>query len=175
MRISRVALLALFVGGPSAATAEAGAPPAAGSAASGRDLFIGTRRFQNGGAPCGACHAIGGEGLAFTASLGPELATTLSSMDTATLDGLLETLPFPTMAPIYDGRTLTPSERADLAAFLVPAAQRGPPNGAWRFAVWGAAVAVVLFLVLAVAWRQRKGPTRARLLSRAAQMQGGSQ
>jgi hypothetical protein len=78
------------------------------------------------------------------------------------------------MAPIYDGRALTPAERADLAAFLVDAASRGAPRGTWRFEALGLAGAALLFLGLALASRWRKAPTRARLLARAATLQGGS-
>ncbi len=175
MRASVLALLALAAGAASAADpGAAAAPPGAGSAETGRGLFIGARPFRNGGPPCGACHAVGGQGLAFTASLGPELSATVSAMDPAALESLLETLPFPTMAPIYDSRALTPAERADLVAFLVPAAQRGPPRDGWRFEAWGAALAGLLFLGVALAWRRRKAPTRARLLARAGELQGGS-
>lgn len=147
---------------------------AAGDPATGRGLFIGTRPFRNGGAPCGACHAIGGQGLAFSASLGPDLSASLAGMDPEALDGILDGLPFPTMVPVYEGRALTPEERADLAAFLLPAAQQGPPRGAWRFELLGAAGAAVLFAALALASRRRKAPSRARLLARAANLQGGS-
>ncbi|MGA8890256.1 MAG: hypothetical protein WB493_01720, partial [Anaeromyxobacteraceae bacterium] len=108
------------------ATGSAGAEGP--SAEAGRDLFTGARAFQAGGAPCGACHALGGEGLAFTASLGPELSSGLATMEPEALDGLLEALPFPTMVPIYDGHALTAAERADLVAFLIPAARQGPPR-----------------------------------------------
>ncbi len=151
----------------------AGAQPAP-SVDAGRALFIGARRLEKGGAPCGACHAVEGEGLAFNASLGPELSTAFGGMDAVALDGLLETLPFPTMAPIYDGRALTPAERADLAAFLVEAAKRGPPGSAWRFEACGVLVAALFFVGLALASRRRKAPTRARLLARAAELEGGS-
>jgi hypothetical protein len=149
--------------GPSSGAA---APPAAGSPEAGRALFIGARAFERGGAPCGACHALGGEGVAFTASLGPELSS-LASLEPEALDGLLETLPFPTMAPLYEGRPLGAAERADLVAFLLPAARRGPPSGAWRFEACGALVAALLFLGLALNARRRKPPSRARLLARA--------
>jgi hypothetical protein len=150
----------------------AGVAGAAGpSAETGRALFSGARPCQAGGAPC---HALGGEGLAFTASLGPELSSSLATMEPDALDGLLEALPFPTMAPIYDGRPLTPSERADLAAFLIPAARQGPPRGAWHLEAWGLGVASFLLAGLALAWRGRKPPSRARLLARAARLQGGS-
>lgn len=147
---------------------------AAGDPAAGRALFTGARPFQNGGAPCGACHALGGQGLAYTASLGPELSATLSAADAETLDALLEALPFPTMTPIYEGRPLTPEERVHLGAFLLPAAQAGPPRAAWHFELLGLAGAAALFAALALASRRRKAPSRARLLARAAHLQGGS-
>jgi len=149
------------------ATGARAAELAPGSAAVGRELFVGSRPFRNGGAPCGACHGLGAEGVAFTASLGPELATDLAAMEPEALAGLLETLPFPTMTPLYDGRALTPEERADLAAFLVPAAKKGPPTATWRFEACGALVAAVLFLGLALASRRRKAPSRVRLLESA--------
>jgi mono/diheme cytochrome c family protein len=166
MRPARLVVVWLLAAGVAAAEGP--------SAAAGRALFTGARPLQNGGAPCGACHALGGEGLALTASLGPELSSGLATMEPEALDGLLETLPFPSMVPIYDGRALTPSERADLVAFLIPAARQGLPRDAWRFPAAGAAVAVLLFLGLALAWRRRKPPSRARLLARAARLQGGS-
>jgi mono/diheme cytochrome c family protein len=175
MHAGRVALLSLVVGVAAAAEPSAGTagPPATGSPRAGRDLFTGARGLRNGGAPCGACHALGGEGLAFTASLGPELSSSLATMDPEALDGLLETLPFPTMIPVYDGRALTSQERADLVAYLIPAAGKGPPTGAWHFEAVGALVAALLFLGLALARRRRKPPSRALLLARAANRQGG--
>ena len=164
-RVVLLALLALTIG-----VAGAAEP----SVAAGRDLFIGSRPFQNGGAPCGACHALGGEGLAFTASLGPELSASISGMEPEALDGLLEALPFPTMTPVYEGHALTAAERADLTAFLIQAATKGPPRNAWHFELYGLIGAVVLFLGLALAWRRRKPPSRARLLARAANLHGGS-
>ena len=165
MHAGRVVLLSLLAG-----VAGAAEP----SASAGRALFIGSQPFQNGGAPCGACHALGGEGLAFTASLGPELSAGLSGMDPAALDGLLEALPFPTMTPVYEGHALTAAERADLTAFLIQAATKGPPRNAWHFELYGLVGAGVLFLGLALAWRRRKPPSRARLLARAAHLPGGS-
>ncbi len=58
-----------------AALARAADPPQApGDPLRGRALFIGAARFQNGGSPCGACHAVGGQGRAFAAGMGPELS-----------------------------------------------------------------------------------------------------
>ena len=165
MRAVPLAVLLLLAGPVSAA----GPSPEVG-----RALFIGARPLQNGGAPCGACHALGGEGIAFTASLGPDLSASLSTMEAEPLDGLLEALPFPTMVPVYEGRGITPAERADLVAFLLPAARKGAPRDAWHFEASGGFVAVLLFLGLAIAWRRRKPPSRARLLARAASPKGAS-
>lgn len=140
---------------------------AAGDPSAGRDLFTGARPFQGGAPPCGSCHGLGGQGLAASASLGPELSGSLAAMDPESLDGLLDALPFPTMVPVYDGRPLSPEERAHLTAFLLPAAQQGPPQGGWRFEALALLVAAALFLLVALAARGRKPPSRAGLLARA--------
>jgi mono/diheme cytochrome c family protein len=80
MRAALFILPSLFIAGVAGAVEP--------SAEAGRALFIGTRPFQAGGAPCGACHALGGEGVSFTASLGPELSTSLATMDPDALAGL---------------------------------------------------------------------------------------
>ncbi len=144
------------------------------SARVGEALFTGARPLQNGGAPCGACHSPGGSALALQATLGPELSTGLATMDPAALDGLLETLPFPTMVPVYEGKPLTPEERGALVAYLIPAAAQGVPRDGWRFGASAAGLAVLFFLALGLAWRRRKAPSRARLLSRAHVVHGGS-
>jgi mono/diheme cytochrome c family protein len=176
-----IALWALTSGAAAAQPAADAAAPtpaaavlAAGSAQAGRELFAGVRPFRNGGAPCGACHGLGGEGLAFTASFGPELSAGLTGLDPEAIDGLIESLPFPSMAPVYEGRALTPEERADLVAFLVEAVKQGPPAAGWRFEVLGLVGAALGFLALAVAWGRRKAPSRARLLARAHHSPGGS-
>ena len=148
--------------------------PPAGSAQAGRELFVGVRPFQNGGAPCGACHGLGGEGLAFSATFGPELSAGLTGLEAEAIDGLLESLPFPSMTPVYEGRALTPGERADLVAFLIPAVKQGPPAADRRFESLGLLGAALGFLALVVAWRRRKTPSRARLLARAHDSHGGS-
>ena len=157
-----------------APAAQVRAAETAGSAAAGRELFDGSRPLRNGGAPCGACHAPGGTDLSRAATLGPELATGLASMDAPALDGLLETLPFPTMTPIYDGHPLTPAERADLAAYLLGAARDGAPPPSLRFERLALALAAIPFLALGLPGKRRKGSTRERLLARATRASGGS-
>ena len=155
------------------APASAAGPAGAGDPARGRDLFIGAAPFLKGGAPCGACHAIGGQRAAFGAALGPELSASFAGMSAADMDGILTDLPFPTMAPIYSGRALEPAERADLAAFLSQAAGI-PPPGAGRFVAWSALVAAAGLALAALAARWRRGSLRDELRAKALPTHGRS-
>jgi hypothetical protein len=149
------------------AEAKTSAPAAAtGDAMVGRALFIGARAFRNGASPCGACHAIGGESAPFAASLGPELSRSFEGLDADAVSGMLEDPPFPTMAPLYAGRPLTPDERADVAAFLLQASGKPAPGGA-RVAVWAAVLMTAVLAALGLAERRRPGPARAELIARA--------
>jgi hypothetical protein len=148
-----------------AAELKASAAPR-GDAMTGRALFIGARAFRNGASPCGACHAIGGESAPFAASLGPELSRSFEGLDADAVSGMLEDPPFPTMAPLYAGRPLTPDERADVAAFLLQASGKPSPGGA-RVAAWAALLVAVALGALGVVARRRPGSARAELLARA--------
>ncbi|HEY6106064.1 MAG TPA: hypothetical protein VIV59_08790 [Anaeromyxobacteraceae bacterium] len=153
--------------------ASAAAPAGAGDPARGRDLFIGATPFLKGGAPCGACHAIGGQGAAFAATLGPELSASFTGMSAADMDGLLADPPFPTMVPLFAGRALEPAERADLGAFLSDAAGK-PPPGAERIVAWAALVAATCLAAAAWAARWRNGSLREELRAKALPTHGGS-
>ena len=155
-----------------AALLTAPLPAAAGDAGRGRDLYVGAAPFANGGAPCGACHAIGGPGAAFAASFGPDLSATFDGMPADALDGLLADLPFPSMVPVYEGRALTPGERADLAAFLASATGR-PPAGAGGVLAAAAAIAAAGVAALALGARRRGGPVRTEMIERARRARGG--
>jgi hypothetical protein len=169
-RLARLAgalsLVALIPGARAhAAEAAQGASPA-GDAMVGRALFIGARAFRNGGSPCGACHAIGGESAPFAASLGPELSQTFAGLDADAVGGLLTDLPFPTMVPVYAGRPLMPEERTDLTAFLLQASGKPAPDGA-RVVAWAAALVGAALAILAAVALRRPRSARAALLERA--------
>jgi hypothetical protein len=105
-----------------AAAVLAAAPASArgaGDARAGEALYVGTARLANGGAPCLGCHGLAGHGLAWRASFGPDLSTVGEAYDAETIAGLLEDVPFPSMAPLYGAHPITAGERADLAAFLL--------------------------------------------------------
>jgi mono/diheme cytochrome c family protein len=148
-------------------TAARAAEPATvpGDPAIGAALFTGTIPMQNGGAPCGACHAVGGHGPALAASLGPDLARSFDGMAPEAVDGILQDLPFPTMVPIYTGHALTGQERAHLTSFLVSVSGAPPPTGN-AVAGTAAGIAACLVVLLAMRARTRKPPTRPTLTAR---------
>jgi mono/diheme cytochrome c family protein len=169
--IRRAVTVALAIASGLASAAE----PAigAGDVGRGRELFIGATPFRNGGAPCGACHAIGGQRAAFAAALGPDLSASFAGMPAEDMDALLADLPFPTMVPLYEGRALEPVERADLAAFLSDAAG-APPPGAGEFLAWAALVTAAFLAILGLASRRRRGSLREELRAKALPTHGGS-
>lgn len=146
-------------------------PAPLGSAAIGRALYTGAIPFEKGGAPCGACHAIGGQGAALTASFGPDLSKSPAALDGDILDGVLEDQPYKSMKPIYAGRQITPAERAHLGAFLQQTGGKVGSRGGALFALQAALLAAVGGALLA--WgRRRRVPAREQLQKTARRIQG---
>ncbi len=133
--------------------------PETGNADTGRTLFYGTSRFVHGGAPCIACHAIsgapGGGG-----TLGPDLSQVYTDFGEEEITSALSALPFPSMAPIYDARPLTPEEQADIMAFLRVSAEGEPAGGYEGFLLFGIAGGVFGIGLSHVVWRKRLSEVR---------------
>ncbi len=138
-----------------AAEAPSPRPP---DARRGEALYVGETALLAGGAPCLACHGIAGHGLARAASFGPDLSGAHQQYGPEGLDGLLEEVVFPSMAPIYRGHAVTKEERADLVAFLAEATGATPPAAGGRYAA-GVAVAMAAFLSLVVVIGRRGRPS----------------
>lgn len=160
-----VACLAAVAGGARAA------PGLTGQAEQGRLLFGGQRPFQNGGPACAICHDIAGMRFPAGGTLGPDLTGEYSKLGPDGTAVALQTLFFPTMAPIFAGRLATPEEQADLTAFLQAA---GSLPRHWHITGWIVLIALAGFGVLlaatALAGRRRLGRTRsvrARLVEQA--------
>jgi mono/diheme cytochrome c family protein len=161
-RAARRALLAVVavVAGLLAGSASA-APSASADPRRGEALYVGSARLSAGGAPCLGCHGISGHGLARAASFGPDLTGAHEQYGADGLDGLLEDVVFPSMAPIYRQHAVTPQERADLVAFLGEASGARPSALGGGFAAGVAAAATVfLALVVALGRRGRAGARR---------------
>jgi hypothetical protein len=147
-----VAALIIFTGPSGSAAFSDGSlqTNTSGSIQNGKVLFAGTMRFQNGGPPCAACHAISGLPFPNGGTLGPDLSKASARLGPKGMAAALQTLFFPTMAPIFDARPITVSEQNDLEAFL-DQAQSGPtpPNITPIMASVGA---IGLLALLAAAW-----------------------
>lgn len=141
----------------------------AGDPERGRALYAGVASFAKGGAPCLACHGIAGAGLGMAggASYGIDLTSMYDDYGADGAASILESLPFPSMEPIYASRPLTPAEQADVMAFLAKVAGQ-PPLQAGRQVAGHVAIGVAMLLGLLVlfGWGRLKG-VRQPLVDRA--------
>lgn len=171
----QVASLLAFLGVQAEATPPPAEPapapqpvPEAGDPDAGKNLFTGADRLENGGPPCMSCHSIAGIGALGGGKIGPDLTNAYEKYGGAQgVASILQTLPFPTMVPIFDGRPLTTSEQADLAAFLAEAPQAERPAGSAGKLVGLSFGAVAALSGLAlVLWRRRLVAVRRPLVNR---------
>ncbi len=93
-----------------------------GDPGSGRMLFIGEKRFENGGAPCISCHSVKSAGVN-GGNLAKDLSDLYSRLGEKGVYGALKSLQFPIMKDIYQDKKLTKDEIADLVAFFKEAEQ----------------------------------------------------
>ena len=161
----------LWLSGPTGAVA---AESGAGDPRRGEALFSGTASFAQGGAPCLACHGIAGAGLGMAA--GASFALDLTSMyadyGAEGVASILESLPFPSMEPIYASRPLSATEQADVTAFLAEVAGQPPFQAGRQVAVHVAVgVAIVAGLLILFGWGRLKG-VRQPLVDRARKGKG---
>jgi mono/diheme cytochrome c family protein len=159
-----VAYLGAAGGGAQAITTPTTTPtttappaPAAGDSALGKNLFTGSDRLENGGPPCLSCHSVAGIGALGGGALGPDLTAAYAKYGGAQgLAGILGTIAFPTMQPIYGDQPLTEAEVSNLVAFLAqaPAAER--PVGSVGILIGIAVGAILFFGVIAyLVWKRR--------------------
>ncbi|HXV20500.1 MAG TPA: hypothetical protein VD811_05885, partial [Desulfuromonadales bacterium] len=146
----------------------------AGDPEKGRALYVGAAPFAKGGAPCLACHGIAGAGLGMAA--GANFAIDLTSMyadyGAEGVTAILESLPFPSMEPIYASRPLTPAEQADVTAFLAEVAGQAPLQAGAQLAGHVLAGGAIVFgLLILFGWGRLKG-VRQPLVDRARKGKG---
>lgn len=134
-------------------------PVAMGDAAKGRALFTGKLAFQNGGAPCMACHTAGNIGLMGGGNLGLDKTDLFTRLGAAGISAVLENPAFPVMREAFKGKAFTAQEKADLVAFFEQAAKEMPQpaavySGRMFFAAFFGALA--LFVVMYLLWINRR-------------------
>jgi len=140
------------------------APLPAGSAARGRDIFVGSQPLENNGTPCMACHTVSSVGAFGGGSLGPDLTHALEIYGDPGLAGAMQTIAFPTMQGVYATKPLTDQEVANLLAFFKNTNYQGGADAALGFTpiFWGAGIvgAGLLFGLMGIFWpRQRENLT----------------
>ncbi len=140
-----------------------------GDRSAGERLFTGQRPFQNGGPACATCHSIAGIPFPNGGNMGPDLTKTYSKFGPEGADAMLQTLFFPTMMPLFQDRSLTAAEQADLKAFLAGAAALPPPpDYTLEFGVIALCGLLALLLASGIIWRKRLRGVRATLVKTAA-------
>jgi mono/diheme cytochrome c family protein len=155
-------------GAPAAAAAPA---LPAGDSAVGREMFLGSVRFHNGGPPCMSCHSISGIGALGGGTLGPDLTNAYQKYGgTAGLASFLTSVPTPTMNAVWSKHPLQPQEVANLVAFIKEGAVTQRPLGTiGTLAILAIIGVVILVSIAAVYWRRRLRGVRIPLV-RAANM-----
>jgi cytochrome c peroxidase len=99
-------------------------------AATGEELFLGHRPFQNGGPACGDCHGISNLAVSHGPTPGADLTHEYSKLGPEALTSLLKQPPFPPMDELYKKGPLTAQEQRQLVAFLQREDQAKPPEAA---------------------------------------------
>lgn len=122
----------------------------------GKDLFSGADSFENGGPACQSCHSAAGLGGLGGGELGPDLTPAFDKFGEAGLAANLETLAFPTMLPVFEGKLLTPEEQADVLAFLGDAGSlERSSSETFQLTLLAIAGGIVLLLLAQLIWRRR--------------------
>lgn len=100
--------------------------------------------------------------------MGPDLTHEYSKATPAGLKAVLQSLMFPTMAPLFHDHELTPDEQARIFAFLQDADQRShsSSNREGMFAGIGVAGLLIFFGVASFLGRHRVRSVRGALLQR---------
>jgi cytochrome c2 len=139
------------------ATQTASAPAVQGNPETGKELFTGVARFQNGGPPCMACHSVGGIGALGGGQLGPDLTDVVTRLGGAAgVNAFVGGSPTPTMKAVWSQRPLTTEERASVVAFLAQAGvSERPAQAIWQLAGLAALGVVILLAIAAFNWRNR--------------------
>lgn len=166
-------LLGAALAVPAMAVLAASQPPSgeqltspAGDAAVGKNLFMGTARFQNGGPPCMACHSVGGIGALGGGALGPDLTGAYAKLKDAAVTWPETVQP---MRAIFAEKPLTADEKDHLLMFLQSASVSERPTEAVGQLAGLAVLGTAVLLGLAhLTWRHRLHQVRRPMVSRSA-------
>lgn len=134
----------------------------------GKQLFIGSKRLNNGGAACISCHNVDYAGVIPGGLLAKDLTTVFSRMGgDAGLKGILGAPPFPAMTQAYKDNPITDEEVNAITAFLNKV-DKDTPNqvkASFNPLLYGGVAGVIALLWLfLVIWFGRKKYTVKRAI-----------
>lgn len=129
----------------------------------GKNLFVGSQSFVNGGPACISCHNVNYTGVLPGGLLAKDLTTVYSRLGgDAGLQGMLGAPPFPAMTEAYKDKPMTEQEIASLIAFFNKVDkdkvnQAGPTT---NYLLYGGSVGTIVLLILIFGiWMVRKKHT----------------
>jgi mono/diheme cytochrome c family protein len=143
-----------------------GAEFIAGNPDNGRAIFLGEIRLKSGAPFCVGCHSIDNAGILGGGTLAPNLTNAYTKYGDLGLDGILSSLPFLTMRPIYSDRSLTVDEKADLRAFMKATAGQTQTNKEPLIIGISLAGFLAAIILMNIVWRNRLQSVRQQLLNR---------
>jgi mono/diheme cytochrome c family protein len=116
----------------------------------GKNIFEGTTKLTNNGAPCISCHNIDNSKFMTGGLLSKDLTLVYSRVGVVGLDAILRNPPFPAMIEGFGSHPLTDEEVKDLIAFLYSADLNGFTEGSFFKKQFDLFFAVIfgVFLVL---------------------------
>lgn len=126
----------------------------------GRELFLGQKRFEGGGASCLSCHHISDSDLFSGGLLAKDLTNAYSRLGDEGLKGILASSPYPVMASAYKEQSLDSLEILQLVAFLKHSDTKNTggdikKGSAGILLLGGIGGLIVLFLFFGLNWRNR--------------------
>jgi len=127
---------------------------------SGRLLFVGKKRFANGGPTCNTCHNLQFDGAITGGTLAKDLTDSYTRLSGVGVKAMMASSPFPAMRQAFEGKPLTDDELFDLTAFLQyvdseSGSQSGRRYGARMF-FSGLGGAILLFGLFGGVWYRAK-------------------
>lgn len=167
--IGKLLAVCLMAAAPPIGIAAQGPPTSQPVIRTGESLFQGTTPFANGGPACAECHSVATLPFPGGGTMGPDLTHIYSKASPAGLKAVLQSLMFPTMAPLFHDHELTPEEQVQIFAFLKDADQRSHARSNYEGIFVGVGVAGLLILlgIASFLGRHRVRSVRGALLERA--------
>jgi mono/diheme cytochrome c family protein len=134
----------------------------------GKNLFLGYELLKNGGPPCVVCHSVASLDGQFSGggTLGKNLTHVFARLGDEGMDAALRSPPFAVMLRIFQEHPLEDDEVFALRSFFYDA-NRQPTKaagGGISFIFIGILGALIMLILLNVAWSRRLRPVRAPLL-----------